>query len=86
MGQCSTESFLLYKYLEEKDFLNYPKSPKSKQGLLKNTHITFIVLKYWFLSVFFGEWRIACYGGVGINPEQHLIMTLSQRQRQPWKN
>ena len=53
-GQCSTESFLLYNYLEEKDFLNYPKSPKSKHELLKNTHITFIVLKYWFLSVFLG--------------------------------
>ena len=59
-GQCSTESFLLYNYLEEKDFLNYPKSPKSKHELLKNTqisgkYITFSVLKYWFLSVIFGN-------------------------------
>ena len=52
--------FPFYNYLEEKDFLNYPKSPESKHELLKNTqisgkYITFSVLKYWFLSVIFGN-------------------------------
>ena len=59
-GQCSTENFLLYNYLEEKGFLNYPKAPESKYELMKNTqirgkYITFFVLKYWFLSVIFGN-------------------------------
>ena len=60
-GQCSTESFLLYNYLEEKDFLNYPNSPESKHELLKNTqisddkYITFTLQKYWFSVFIFGN-------------------------------
>ena len=91
-GQCSTESFLLYNYLEEKDFLNHPKSPESKHELLKNTqisgkYITFIVLKHWFYPLFLGMahcvlWRCRHKPGATFNYD---IITL-QRHWQPWKN
>ena len=81
-GQCSTESFSFLQLPGRKGFLKLSQITRKQawatekypnQWQIHNIQRAKILVSIRY----FWEWRIACYGGVGINPEQHLIMTLS---------
>ena len=77
-GQCLTESFSFLQLPGRKGFLKLSQiTQKQAWATEKYPHNIYRAKILVFIRFFFLEWRIACYGGVGINPEQHLIMTLS---------